>query len=255
MLDVKKLPYKVERGEKCGVVVSLDYGEKYENEFFDWRYYNVKDLNQKSKRAIGILFDILRSHISVDGETHERKFNFFTLPLVVSKDFSPADFFDLWTTTAMAFYASFGYRLAWDMVDSTAKNVGDVLDPTETVDYKTVQIYECNDGLFECLYSDSLVSECGHIYVEDTTYADLAEEKPSRLVRESSKKTAEKSKAKKQSAEEKAEKAEAEATADWNKKASEKIVDHLIGKYFKGKNNDFKTTLEKEIQNILNGIK
>ena len=69
--------------------------------------------------------------------------------------------------------------------------------------------------------------------------------------RESSKATREKSKAKKVEAE-KAEKAE---TIDWNKKASEKIVDHLIGKYFKGKNNDFKTTLEKEIQNILNNIK
>lgn len=69
--------------------------------------------------------------------------------------------------------------------------------------------------------------------------------------RESSKATREKSKAKKAESE----KAEKEQTVDWNKKASEKITDHLIGKYFKGKNNDFRTTLEKEIQNILNNIK
>lgn len=66
--------------------------------------------------------------------------------------------------------------------------------------------------------------------------------------RESSKATREKSKAKKAEAE-KAEKAE---TVDWNKKASMQIVDHLIGKY---KMKVDRTTLETEIQNILNKIK
>ena len=89
----------------------------------------------------------------------------------------------------------------------------------------------------------TLTSPLFESYFEEPKKADVK--------RESSKKTAEKAEAKKAEAE-KAEKAD---TLDWNKKASEKIVDHLIGKYFKGKNNEFKTTLEKEIQNILNNIK
>lgn len=74
------------------------------------------------------------------------------------------------------------------------------------------------------------------------------EPKKADIKRESSKKTAEK-KAEKQK---EAEKKEAEATADWNKKASMQIVDHLIGKY---KLTADRLTLEKEIQNILNKIK
>ena len=78
--------------------------------------------------------------------------------------------------------------------------------------------------------------------------ADFDEPKKTEQKRESSKATREKSKAKKAEAE----KAEAEANIDWNKKASMQIVDHLIGKY---KLTADRTTLEKEIQNILNKIK
>lgn len=78
--------------------------------------------------------------------------------------------------------------------------------------------------------------------------ADFEEPKKTETKRESSKATREKSKAKKAEAE----KAEAEADADWNKKASMQIVDHLIGKY---KIKVDRTALETEIQNILNKIK
>jgi len=76
--------------------------------------------------------------------------------------------------------------------------------------------------------------------------------KTSDVKRESSKVTAEKAKAKKAKAEAEKVKAEAEADADWNKKASMAIADHLIGKY---KLTADRLTLETEIQNILNKIK
>lgn len=78
--------------------------------------------------------------------------------------------------------------------------------------------------------------------------ADFEEPKKTEKKRESSKVTREKNKARKAEAE----KADAEADADWNKKASMAIVDHLIGKY---KMTADRLTLETEIQNILNKIK
>lgn len=78
------------------------------------------------------------------------------------------------------------------------------------------------------------------------------EPKKADVKRESSKKTAEKSAEKKAKAEAEKVKKEAEADADWNKKASMAIVDHLIGKY---KLTADRLTLEKEIQNILNKVK
>lgn len=82
--------------------------------------------------------------------------------------------------------------------------------------------------------------------------AYFEEPKKADVKRESSKVTAEKAKAKKAKAEAEKVKAEAEADADWNKKASMKIADHLIGKY---KLTADRLTLENEIINILNSIK
>lgn len=99
-----------------------------------------------------------------------------------------------------------------------------------------------------------------HVYktlgstADDVVFDDVYFEEPKKadLKRESSKKTAEKSAEKKATAEAEKAKKEAEADADWNKKASMAIVDHLIGKY---KLTADRLTLETEIQNILNKIK
>lgn len=90
---------------------------------------------------------------------------------------------------------------------------------------------------------DDMVYFCDPLYVQP---------QQKDVKRESSKKTAEKAEAKKAEKAKEAEKKEAEATADWNKKASMQIVDHLIGKY---KLTADRTTLEAEIINILNKIK
>jgi hypothetical protein len=92
-------------------------------------------------------------------------------------------------------------------------------------------------------------SEDDAVYFCEPTYI---QPKKADVKRESSKKTAEKSAQKKATAEAEKVKAEAEADADWNKKASMAIVDHLIGKY---KLTADRLTLETEIQNILNKIK
>jgi hypothetical protein len=108
-------------------------------------------LNRKSKTAIGIMFDIVRKHIS---RGDKLEFHDFELPLVVSNNFTAKDFLELWGNVADEIYFAFGIRLAWEYVENTADHCKTYLDDKET--YKTVNIFNCSFELFACLYSLSL---------------------------------------------------------------------------------------------------
>ena len=125
--------------------------ENFVNEDFCGNVYDVSMLNRKSKTAIGIMFDIVRKHIS---RGDKLEFNYFELPLVVSNNFTAKDFLELWGNVADEIYFAFGIRLAWEYVENTADHCKTYLDDKET--YKTVRIFECSFGLFACLYSLSL---------------------------------------------------------------------------------------------------
>lgn len=102
-----------------------------------------------------------------------------------------------------------------------------------------------DDGSYNVVRIFASADKCK---LSDDWLCNFEEPKITDQKRESSKATREKSKAKKAETE----KAEAEADADWNKKASMQIVDHLIGKY---RMKVDRLALETEIQNILNKIK
>ena len=125
--------------------------ENFVNEDFCGNVYDVSMLNRKSKTAIGIMFDIVRKHIS---RGDKLEFNYFELPLVVSNNFTAKDFLELWGNVADEIYFAFGIRLAWEYVENTADHCKTYLDDKET--YKTVRIFECSFELFACLYSLSL---------------------------------------------------------------------------------------------------
>lgn len=122
--------------------------ENWENTDFSGLVYDVSMLNRKSKIAIGIMFDIVRKHIS-RGEKLE--FHNFELPLVVSNNFTAKDFLELWGNVADEVYFAFGFRLAWEYVENSADHCKTYLDDKEV--YKTVRIFECSKDLFACLYS------------------------------------------------------------------------------------------------------
>lgn len=125
--------------------------ENFVNEDFCGNVYDVSMLNRKSKTAIGIMFDIVRKHIS---RGDKLEFHNFELPLVVSNNFTAKDFLELWGNVADEIYFSFGIRLAWEYVENTADHCKTYLDDKET--YKTVRIFDCSFELFACLYSLSL---------------------------------------------------------------------------------------------------
>lgn len=125
--------------------------ENFVNDDFCGNVYDVSMLNRKSKTAIGIMFDIVRKHIS---RGDKLEFHDFELPLVVSNNFSAKDFLELWGNVADEIYFAFGIRLAWKYVENTADHCKTYLDDKET--YKTVRIFECSFELFACLYSLSL---------------------------------------------------------------------------------------------------
>ena len=125
--------------------------ENFVNDDFCGNVYDVSMLNRKSKTAIGIMFDIVRKHIS---RGDKLEFHNFELPLVVSNNFTARDFLELWGNVADEVYFAFGIRLAWEYVENTADHCKTYLDDKET--YKTVRIFECSFGLFACLYSLSL---------------------------------------------------------------------------------------------------
>lgn len=125
--------------------------ENFVNEDFCGNVYDVSMLNRKSKTAIGIMFDIVRKHIS---RGDKLEFNYFELPLVVSNNFTAKDFLELWGNVADEIFFAFGIRLAWEYVENTADHCKTYLDDKET--YKTVRIFECSFELFACLYSLSL---------------------------------------------------------------------------------------------------
>lgn len=125
--------------------------ENFVNDDFCGNVYDVSMLNRKSKTAIGIMFDIVRKHIS---RGDKLEFHNFELPLVVSNNFTAKDFLELWGNVADEIYFAFGVRLAWEYVENTADHCKTYLDDKET--YKTVRIFECSFELFACLYSLSL---------------------------------------------------------------------------------------------------
>ena len=125
--------------------------ENFVNDDFCGNVYDVSMLNRKSKTAIGIMFDIVRKHIS---RGDKLEFHDFELPLVVSNNFSAKDFLELWGNVADEIYFAFGIRLAWEYVENTADHCKTYLDDKET--YKTVNIFNCSFELFACLYSLSL---------------------------------------------------------------------------------------------------
>ena len=125
--------------------------ENFVNEDFCGNVYDVSMLNRKSKTAIGIMFDIVRKHIS---RGDKLEFHNFELPLVVSNNFTAKDFLELWGNVADEIYFAFGIRLAWEYVENTADHCKTYLDDKET--YKTVRIFECSFELFACLYCLSL---------------------------------------------------------------------------------------------------
>ena len=125
--------------------------ENFVNEDFCGNVYDVSMLNRKSKTAIGIMFDIVRKHIS---RGDKLEFHNFELPLVVSNNFTAKDFLELWGNVADEIYFAFGVRLAWEYVENTADHCKTYLDDKET--YKTVRIFECSFELFACLYCLSL---------------------------------------------------------------------------------------------------
>lgn len=125
--------------------------ENFVNDDFCGNVYDVSMLNRKSKTAIGIMFDIVRKHIS---RGDKLKFHDFELPLVVSNNFSAKDFLELWGNVADEIYFAFGIRLAWEYVENTAEHCKTYLDDKET--YKTVNIFNCSFELYACLYSLSL---------------------------------------------------------------------------------------------------
>ena len=110
--------------------------ENWENADFSGFVYDVSMLNRKSKIAIGIMFDIVRKHIS-RGEKLE--FHNFELPLVVSNNFTAKDFLELWGNVADEIYFAFGFRLAWEYVENSADHCKTYLDDKEV--YKTVRIF------------------------------------------------------------------------------------------------------------------
>lgn len=140
-----------ENGKGIKVVGLSGSKEDFENTDFCGICYDVSLLNKKSKVAIGIMFDIVRKHIS---RGDKLEFHHFDLPLVVSNNFSAKDFLELWGNVADEIYFSFGFKLAWEYVENTADHCKTYLDDKET--YKTVHIFECSDDLFACLYSLSL---------------------------------------------------------------------------------------------------
>lgn len=125
--------------------------ENFVNNDFCGNVYDVSMLNRKSKTAIGIMFDIVRKHIT---RGDKLEFHDFELPLVVSNNFSAKDFLELWGNVADEIYFAFGIRLAWEYVENTADHCKTYLDDKET--YKTVNIFNCSFELFACLYSLSL---------------------------------------------------------------------------------------------------
>lgn len=125
--------------------------ENFVNDDFCGNVYDVSMLNRKSKTAIGIMFDIVRKHIS---RGDKLEFHDFELPLVVSNNFTAKDFLELWGNVADEIYFAFGIRLAWEYVENTADHCKTYLDDKET--YKTVNIFNCSFELFACLYSLSL---------------------------------------------------------------------------------------------------
>lgn len=125
--------------------------ENFVNDDFCGNVYDVSMLNRKSKTAIGIMFDIVRKHIS---RGDKLEFHDFELPLVVSNNFSAKDFLELWGNVADEIYFAFGIRLAWEYVENTADHCKTYLEDKET--YKTVNIFNCSFELFACLYSLSL---------------------------------------------------------------------------------------------------
>ena len=125
--------------------------ENFVNDDFCGNVYDVSMLNRKSKTAIGIMFDIVRKHIS---RGDKLEFHNFELPLVVSNNFTAKDFLELWGNVADEVMFSFGIHLAWEYVDNTADHCKTYLDDKES--YKTVRIFECSFELFACLYSLSL---------------------------------------------------------------------------------------------------
>ena len=125
--------------------------ENFVNDDFSGNVYDVSMLNRKSKTAIGIMFDIVRKHIS---RGDKLEFHDFELPLVVSNNFSAKDFLELWGNVADEIYFAFGIRLAWEYLENTADHCKTYLDDKET--YKTVNIFNCSFELFACLYSLSL---------------------------------------------------------------------------------------------------
>lgn len=125
--------------------------ENFVNDDFCGNVYDVSMLNRKSKTAIGIMFDIVRKHIS---RGDKLEFHYFELPLVVSNNFTAKDFLELWGNVADEIYFAFGVRLAWEYVENTADHCKTYLDDKET--YKTVRIFECSSELFACLYCLSL---------------------------------------------------------------------------------------------------
>ena len=125
--------------------------ENFVNDDFCGNVYDVSMLNRKSKSAIGIMFDIVRKHIS---RGDKLEFHNFELPLVVSNNFTAKDFLELWGNVADEIYFTFGIHLAWEYVENTADHCKTYLDDKET--YKTVRIFECSFELFACLYCLSL---------------------------------------------------------------------------------------------------
>ena len=125
--------------------------ENFVNEDFCGNVYDVSMLNRKSKTAIGIMFDIVRKHIT---RGDKLEFHNFELPLVVSNNFTAKDFLELWGNVADEIYYAFGIRRAGEYVENTADHCKTYLDDKET--YKTVNIFNCSFELYACLYSLSL---------------------------------------------------------------------------------------------------
>lgn len=116
---------------------------------------------------------------------------------------------------------------------------------------KSKSVYTCdiksgNDG-DSTSYNVVRLTKSNDVKIDDVNFTSNFEEpKKTDVKRESSKKTAEKSEAKKKETEKK----ESEANAEWNSKATKRLVDLFVG-YGLKLDADKMTSLEKAIKTIL----
>lgn len=155
-LAEKKYAKSVKFGEN-GIGISVEglamSSENFINKDFCGNVYEISQLNRKSKSALAIMYDVIRSHIIRDADG-KINFKYFELPLVISNNFSAKDFIELWGNVAEEIFFTFGIKLAWEYVENTADHCKQFLEDKEI--YQTVQIFECSQELFYCLYSLSL---------------------------------------------------------------------------------------------------